>query len=583
MNADEYAERLLQETIAAADADPDGAMRAEVFTRLVAERLTIAGELTDADVAYHRARGVEVSGWSMDEDDAVLHLLVTDYRGEAPAPSLTNTAISQSFHRLEEFYHRCLAGYGERLEESTPVFELADLIAREGRGLKRLKLYLFSDARARAPRVADSVTDGTAVSHHVWDLERLRRLDASGTEHEPISIDVVARLGHALKCVAGPQEEDHRVFLLLLPGTLLADLYDEFGARLLERNVRAFLQARGAVNRGLRETLKSEPERFLAYNNGVSATASSVQLVKTTAGGCGIAGIDDLQIVNGGQTTASIHSGLIRDRVDLRRVHVQAKLTVVSSENIDAIVPSIAQFSNTQNKVTGADFSSSHPYHVKLEEIARTIWAPAADGSQRQIHWFYERARGQYADELARSGTPARQRQFKLMNPPPQKVTKTDVAKFENSWQELPHIVSLGAEKNFREFMLRIGQRRGFIPDTEYFMRLIAKAILFRSTVRIVVARRFGGYTANIVTYTIAKLVHATGGRLDLDRIWRAQRISEASVKAINDLSCLGHDVLMDPPGRISNVGEWSKKLECWRRMEESEWTVPRALERELI
>ena len=142
MNLDEYAQRLLQETIAAAAAEAEGGLRTEVFTALVAERLAVGGEFNDVNVAYHRERGVELSGWSADDDSHVLHLFATDYRGETPSPSLTNTAIAQAFKRLTEFFTRSLDGYAERLEESTPVFELADLIATEGRRFDAVRLYL---------------------------------------------------------------------------------------------------------------------------------------------------------------------------------------------------------------------------------------------------------------------------------------------------------------------------------------------------------------------------------------------------------------------------------------------------------
>lgn len=260
----------------------------------------------------------------------------------------------------------------------------------------------------------------------------------------------------------------------------------------------------------------------------------------------------------------------------MSEVNVQAKLTVVGADHVDEMVPHISMYSNTQNKVTGADFSANDPFHVKVEEIARSVWAPAPEGTQRQTHWFYERARGQFADEYSRAGTKAKQRQFKLANPPRQKLTKTDLAKFEHSWEQLPHLVSLGAEKNFREFMLRLAQRPNLVPDVEYFQRLVAKAILFRSTERLVSAQRFGGYRANIVTYTVAKLVHATAHRIDLDRIWRDQQLSTTTEGAIAELSPACHDVIVNPSGRVRHIGEWCKKLDCWKVIEELEWGSPR-------
>jgi AIPR protein len=581
MDLADYAEEMFQETLATAEAGTEG-FRLEIFTSIVAEQLSEAGEFSDFTLSYHRARGLEVSGWSLEEDTATLHLAITDYRGDPGLPSLTNTQIDTSFRRLGRFAEKATEGYADELEESSPIFELADLIRSSWTKFERVRFYIFSDALAKSPTVGPVEIAGVPVTHHVWDIERLFRLDSSGLTHEPIGIDVVARLGSPIPCLEGPNHWDHRVYLLLVPGRLLADIYNEFGTRLLERNVRSFLQARGAVNKGIRETLLNEPGRFLAYNNGLSATAAKVNLVDLPEGGKGVSYIDDLQIVNGGQTTASIAATKRKDMVDLSAIQLQTKLTVVDADLIDELVAKISKYANTQNKVTGADFSANDPFFVRLEALARSVWAPAVDGSQKQTRWFFERARGQYADDLARSGTPASQKRFKITNPAGQKFTKPDVAKFEHSWEQLPHLVSLGAEKNFREFVLRLSERP-VTPDEGYFQRLVAKAILFRSTERIVSAQKFGGYRANIVTYSIAKLSHATANRIDLDRIWRTQELSEALSDTLAELSHLIVPVLLKPGGGATHVGEWCKKPDCWARVRELEWAVPPAVKSQLI
>jgi hypothetical protein len=296
-------------------------------------------------------------------------------------------------------------------------------------------------------------------------------------------------------------------------------------------------------------------------------------------GGHAIQRIHDLQIVNGGQTTASIHYAHVKDKTDISSVFVQMKLTVVSPERIEEIVPEISKYSNTQNKVTLVDFSSNHPYHVAVEKVTRSLWAPAADGSGQETRWFYERARGQYTDALARERTPARQKAFKALHPLSQKFTKSDLAKFENSWGQLPHIVSLGAEKNFREFMIKVGEKS---PDVDvlYCERLIAKAVLFKTIEKIVTAQGMQGFRANVVTYTIAKLASATGQRIDLDRIWQEQRLTPALTAAIDDLSRRIRRVIVTPVGN-ANVTEGAKSPECWRRISDMQWVVPDDLQAE--
>jgi hypothetical protein len=347
----------------------------------------------------------------------------------------------------------------------------------------------------------------------------------------------------------------------VIPGNVLADIYERYGPRLLERNVRSFLQARNKVNKGIRTTILNEPAHFLAFNNGIAITASSLRLAKMPDGGDAIAALDDLQIVNGGQTTASIFAA--RRDADLSRLAVAAKITVVRPELLDDFVPSITRFANSQNRINEADFFANDPFHVEIERFSRTVWAPATDGAQRQTKWFYERARGQYQDELAREETPGRKRAFKGVYPTSQKFTKTDLAKFENAWAAVPHTVSLGAEKNFRAFALRLGERGRIEVTLEYFQRLIAKAILFRQTKRIVTAQDFGGYRANIVAYSVAYLSHATQQRVNLDQIWRSQRLDNALESTIAAIARAVREVIISPP-RGGNVTEWSKRKECW-------------------
>lgn len=556
MNLNQYAEQFNQEVLAAAEVD--SVSRLDACTELIIERLTTAGEFDDGQISYHRKKGLEVSGWSMEGDTGVLHAFVTDWRDEVPPPSLTRTQCFNLLHRLSTFISRCVDGYARQLEESSPVWELADLIRRQVKSLTEIRLYIFSDATARRVDLpALEPISKVRVTAQLWDLDRLYRLDTSGLEREVITADIAALLGRPLPCLVGPPALDHTVYLAVLPAELVAQLYSRYGSRLLERNVRSFLQARGAVNRGIRDTLLHLPDRFLAYNNGLSATAAEVTLVNDC--GTAIETIRDLQIVNGGQTTASIHHAVTRDKADLSGVAVQLKLTVVQPDLIDEIVPSISRFSNTQNKVTGADFSANHPFHVRIEELSRTVWAPAPDGGQRQTHWFYERARGQYADELARARTPAKQRQFRTINPAQQKITKTDLAKFVNTWDQRPNVVSMGAEKNFREFMIHLAERR-IDPDIEWFQRLIGMAILFRSAEKIVHRQQFGGYRALIVTYSIAKVAHETQSRLDLDAVWRTQRLSSAAEDAIAEISHPVHRTITNPWDRsvISVSGQRS-------------------------
>jgi len=255
------------------------------------------------------------------------------------------------------------------------------------------------------------------------------------------------------------------------------------------------------------------------------------------------------------------------------------KVSVITSlDDMNEIVPRISAYANTQNKVQIADFSANDPYHRRIEELSRTIWAPAQGGALPQ-NWFYERARGQYADMLSRESTTLRKRKFKEQHP---LFTKTDLAKYENTWDQLPFYVSEGAQKNFRRFTVRLDQHKGKLPDEAYYHNLIAKAILFKRTEKLISQQQYGGYRANIVTYTLAFLSYKTAQRINLEKIWREQRLSPALEKEIIQVSQLIQQYITNPPGG-ANVGEWCKKVKCWNEIKELPYTISDELSAELI
>ena len=395
------------------------------------------------------------------------------------------------------------------------------------------------------------------------------------------AIDFLSSYGVTIPCIENATSNVYSVYLAILNGELLARIYEEHGPRLLERNVRSFLQVKGAVNKGIRDTLRDEPDMFLAYNNGISVTAESVEVVRDENGRPSIKKIRDMQIVNGGQTTASIYNAW-KDKkldVDLSKVFVQMKLSVISTAAaMDEIVPKISAFANTQNKIQMADFSANDPFHRKIEELSRITWAPA-QGGQKPQNWFYERARGQYADMLSKETTTLRRKAYKETHP---LFTKTDLAKYENTWDQLPYCVSEGAQKNFKKFTMRLAERGNYVPDAKYYERLIAKAILFRRTEKLVQQQQYGGYRANIVTYTIAYLSHVTGQRIDLDAIWRNQSLTPALEENIVEVSKFVQRMIVNPPGG-ANVGEWCKKQQCWNAIKEYGYDITETLRAELV
>jgi AIPR protein len=579
-----FAEEVLQEVISSSETSGKQMFRVDAFTELMIGHLVEAGELDDALVCFHKSKGEEINAYSVSEQGDRIDLIVAIHTQKLPPERVGKPDVDTALKRLFNFFKKAIMGGYASLEEASPVHDMCLRIHEVRRTLKTVSFFVVTDGLTTDVKRKDTESNGIKASYHVWDIERLHRCVTSGQFREPIEVNFMELAGEPIPCLPMPGTlHDYKVFLAILRGDVLGRLYEEFGPRLLERNVRSFLQARGKVNRKIQETITEEPERFLAYNNGISVTASEVKLKEREDGTIGIAWAKDLQIVNGGQTTASIHHAMREKKgADVSKVYVQAKLSVIDPSMLDDLVPLISRYANSQNKVNEVDFFANDAFHVRIEKLSRTVWAPATQGTHRQTRWFYERARGQYQDSKGREPTDSLRKAFASTHPSDQKFTKTDLAKFENTWEMLPHFVSRGAEKNFREFVAILAARKEPEPDQAYFQCLVAKAIVFRRAEDVVQKQQFGGYRANIVTYTIALILDRTAGRIDLGRIWREQDTTPALVEAIASVSRAVHASIVAPPSG-KNVTEWCKKEDCWKVVRGLQVTLPKKLDAELI
>ncbi len=580
------------------DADALGLVTVEAFFENVGELLTEAGELDGANRAYFEGNVsgnlARIDGYGGDprDGDGVLSLILCDFSITDDVRLIHKDKLQVLLNTLHRFLRACLKrDFREQLEETSSGFGVADLIATTWHEVEKIKLIIVSNADSRTQADAAKVTDvdGKPVTLSVWDLKRLKQYMEQGQARANLVIDFAKDFGGAIPLLAASGNESSlESYLAVIPGKQLAAIYDKWGPRLLEANVRSFLQARGKVNRGIRDTIRDEPHMFFSYNNGLSATADAIE-VQQTDQGLQLLQADNLQVVNGGQTTASLHAARKALAEQLEQVHVQMKLTIVPRDKSELVVPRISEYANSQNKVNAADFFANHPFHIRTEELSRKVLARGESG-YRDTKWFYERARGQYADERGRR-TVTERKKFDAEFPRSQFLTKTDLAKFENTWACLPHVVSLGAQKNFADFAKQIGKRwgsEGAKFDELWFKRMIAKAIVFRATERLVSDAEWyeGGYRANIVTYAIAKLVHDAEERdmvVDLDAVWRHQDVSQELKSAILAAAAEAQDVITHPPEGVRNFSEWAKKQPCWKWLSERELNYPEEFNRALI
>ena len=499
LDLDEAFERFWAELLFEAEATGDP--QAAAFFNLYAKLGTENGDTID--LAYtpvrHEGRGgYQLDGCALDPERGDLYLAVSDFRTGRDLETLNAAQIDTLFERVRRFCERAVRpAFINAIEETSPTFEAAWLIHSGQAQIRRIRVIAFSNARMstrRKPETSGAVL-GVPFVCSVLDFARFAEISAARGGLEPIEIDVNAINGSPLPCLpAHSIDGEHTSYLVAVPGNFLAEIYGLYGARLLEQNVRTFLQAKTKVNAGIVKTLETQPEMFFAYNNGLTATAAGITTARMADGSLGIEAIENLQIVNGGQTTASIlyasDSQRRERRADLSRVFVQMKLSVVNPDRLEEVVPKISRFANTQNKISEADFFSSHPVHLVLQRISRQMSAPAKPGSLSGSKWFYERARGQYRDKVA-YGTAAEKRRFELEFPLNQLIEKTDLAKYEVTFECRPHIVSRGAQKCFLDYAEKVGKAWDASEasfNEHWFRTVVAEAIAFRWTDRMIAA-----------------------------------------------------------------------------------------------
>jgi hypothetical protein len=561
-----------------ATADKD--FRHMAFISEVEDVLIEAGEVSNLERAYFRReetgrKHLALDAYEFDQADDSLRVFVAAPGLEAKAANFDRAAATQQLNRVSAFVEEAATGTLHReMELSDPAYAAAQEIFERQKDISRIRAFLITDGllSTRNKDWPEGQAAGIPIEYHIWDIDRLFRVSQARSGREDLIIDLTKWDG-GLPCVpTGHISDDYRAFLCVVPGETLAQLYDDHGSRLLEGNVRSFLAVRGKINKGIRNTILHAPTFFFAYNNGIAATALAADFAEGRDGLTRLTSVTDLQIVNGGQTTASLATARRVDKADLTGVFVPMKLSIVPPDKAAEMIPNIARYANTQNRVNEADFFSNHEFHRRLEGFSRRLLVPARSGVQHETKWYYERSRGQYSNETFKSSG-AERRRFEQTYPKTQSFTKTDLAKAEMAWLQQPHVASLGAQKNFLKFAEYVSvewERHEDQFNERYFRAVVARQILFDSTEKLVSSQPWysGGYRANVVYYTIAKLGQLTAALkrdLDIEAIWRSQSLTPELQAELVKITKAMHEVITEPEAGVQNVTEWAKREACWR------------------
>lgn len=527
--------------------------------------------------------------YAYDEIDKSFVLLANDYNDDTDIVTLTQTDINQHAQRMMNYIYEVYNGtIYKYVDPSHDAYKLAVELKEKldidftsvhnEQSIERIKLFIITNKKL-SKRVSNIKLDNfynRQVELNVWDIERIFDIVNSGREKEPVIIDI-PRLNNGkgisyLKADFG-NNTDYDAYLAILPGKLLSDIYWEHGSRLLEGNVRAFLSARGKVNKGIRNTIRKEPKKFFTYNNGIACTAKNITFSQDKSA---IIGIEDIQIINGGQTTASLTSAWIKDGATLENIYVPMKLTVINSEEYDDMIQNISRYANSQNKVTDADLFSNHPFHRVFERLALKYPAPPKYGENHNTFWYYERSRGKYMQSQFKIVKKSEKDAYLRKYPKNQVIQKEDLAKYLMSGIYLrPDLVSRGRAKNMTDFaneIDRLFKKDRLSFNEQYFKNAISYAILFKYIDKHVGNAEWyqkGGVKLNIVPYTLSKIIYSLpkGKALDLNRIWKEQNVYRSFIKEIDSVAKLADEFINDSKGVIPT--EYAKKESTWNAFKE--------------
>ena len=531
------------------------------------------GEVNAPEICSFQKTRTRITAYDYNDEAESLDLFYL-IKANTLLGKVNNGDVQKGFNYLMAFYREAMNGQLFKNDDVAPsdeIVEVAKLVQSTKGQINQLRIYVITDGLTDPSAVPAAVeTDDMdyVIEYNVWDMQRVYQQHNIRAGKEKVEIDFPTTYNTELQCLKmSDQNLFVEAYLAIIPGITLAKIYKNYQQVLLEKNVRTFLQFKGKVNKEIRKTLRTAPDMFFSYNNGISTTASDIE-TKERDGVLYITRLYDWQIVNGGQTTASIAASQNDKEVDLSKVYVPMKISVIrDSERDDEIIRSISISANSQTAIKNSDFSANDPYLVDMEKYSREEWVP--NGKNKPFcKWYFERTRGQYLDQLAQLNG-YNEKSFKIEYPKKQKITKTDIAKYEAAWKQRPYDVCLGAEKNYKSFVNEIKREKPTI-SAAYYKKLIAKGILFNAIDGIVKAHNLGGYKANMNAYLMSAISFLSEGNLDLTYIWENQKVQDEVLSKVESLIPMVWEHITGGAtggNQSLNVGEWTKKTDCWSKL----------------
>ncbi|HEY4288014.1 MAG TPA: AIPR family protein [Puia sp.] len=494
------------------------------------------------------------------------YLLRTDHKTLLEMLALENTFYNygNDLNQIKKFIDRCIEQ--NKLKNWTIAIK-ASGNARDIQSLQKDFPFSIRMAERRGPADNKKHQKDLVIIRRLIDINFMYDVTVSQGNREPLTVDFG---GYYVECIQAAMEKNYESWLCVLPAPLLAELYKKHSSRMLEKNVRSFLQLNNSVNRGIQDTIRNSPEKFIAYNNGLTITATGKDFI-TENDKTYIQTLTDFQIVNGGQTTATIYFSN-KSGLDISKVRVMAKINVAkdsSQEELEDLITKISAYSNAQSKVSSVDLRSRNSQLVKLKTLSESVLTPSGK------KWYFERARGEFNTMVRKN--PGNKSKLDKESPKERRFTKEELAKYVTAWGENPYLVKKGGEKVFRLFIEEISgegrPQKEVQIDRTFYEETIAKVILFRTLEKLHGSgpQAIGQLRSAVVPYSISILHKFTTGDREnapfrLTEIWKKEGLDDQLTEVARDLMVLVNDLIKEYSAS-DDYGEYSKKPELWNKI----------------
>lgn len=602
ISLEDFRAEFINDISASAASDPQHPYPLDVFIEESIEVLRDAYSLItemephfwDFSEGTKKYKNMHINAGFLDIPSNTLNLMFADYN-PGDIESITNEFLNNKSKLLINFFENSLKDFFFDAEKSNETVQFANDIHNQADSISRLHLFIVSTNKLSKAVKKLKLSDYTfnnrtyTIDLDVLDIEGIYKSKLASFKKDELVINCEDYGCKGIPCIKADVETDlYDSYLAIVPGKFLSEIYKAHSSELLESNVRSFLKLNGGVNKGIRSTILNDKSKFFTYNNGISTTAKEISL-KSVNGTQFITSFKDLQIINGGQTTATLAATSIKDNADLSGIFVQMKLTIIQNADPD-LIRNIATYANSQNKVKTADLNSSHPFYIKIEDFSRKIYAPKAVGQLVQQLWFFERARGQYDQPMMQMTTKKQRDEYKAKNPKEKRFTLTDLAKYCNAADALPHYVSWGGEVNAAHFhnrMLKQWEKDSAYFNEYYYKTLIGKKILFAFIEKVISNQQWyqerKAYRPQLVAYTFSKLVESANDlnlRIDYGDIWAKQDVPPQFEK---DVALIGKIVFKCIYATQGNIGTYCKQEACWKIVKSKDYTISDSLKKILV